>query len=66
VVEMSYKDSKFEKDWNHKVYLSKEIAIDSINQRGNHGVYKFRVKPVYVFRNNTHRNYLIEKILEEK
>lgn len=72
VVEVRFKDisNKWTSHWNHKVYLSKEIAIDSINQSGilpiNSKKIDYRIIPIYNFKNNSYRNYIINKIIEKK
>lgn len=52
--------------FNHKIYNSKESALDSINQSGGSSLYFYRVKPMYAFKNNGWRNYIINKIIKEE
>jgi len=75
VIEMSWKDRKEEwhNHWNHTLYNSKESAMDAINQMsfvsrsGYNGMsYHMRVLPLYNFKNNGFRSYIITKILQEE
>ncbi len=50
--------------WNHKLYSSKEIALDAINQFGSVS-WEFRVLPLYNFKNTSYRNYIIDKIIKD-
>ncbi len=67
---IEYKLISNEKDqwlnhWNHKIYNSKESALDSINQSGGYSLFFYRIKPMYTFKNNGWRNHIINKIIKE-
>jgi hypothetical protein len=52
--------------FNYKVYLSKEVALEAINQMKMWQHYEYRVKPLYDFKNNGFRTYIINKIIKEE
>ena len=52
--------------FNYKVYLSKEVALEDINQMKMWQHYEYRVKPLYDFKNNGFRTYIINKIIKEE
>lgn len=74
------KKNEWYNQWNHRIYSTKEAAIDAINQmkvfptwnNGGNGttpqkdIYDMRVIPLYNFKNNGFRNHMIAKILKEK
>jgi len=68
-IEVSWKDRKdnWFNHWNHRIYNSKESAIDAVNQfekqSDNH---HFRIIPLYNFKNNGFRDYIISKIIQEE
>ena len=50
--------------WNHKIYNSKEIALDAINQFKSSDI-EYRVIPLYKIKDESFRNYVIDKILKQ-
>jgi hypothetical protein len=58
--------TSWNRHWNYKIYINKESAIDAINQiKKLHGDGEFRIIPLYNFRNNGYRTYIINKIIKE-
>lgn len=55
--------------WNHKLYLSKVVALDALNQMNKSYnrfyKYEFKVKPVYHLDDIASRNLLITEILKK-
>jgi len=55
--------------YNNKIYRTQQDSVDAINQINNHGLwreYEFRVKPLYNFKKNGYRTYIINKIIKEE
>jgi len=58
----------WERSCNHRLYTSKEVAMEASLQMSNFrnnsklGKWEYRVIPLYAFDTATYRNYLIEKI----
>lgn len=73
------KENEWYNHWNHRIYSSKDAAVDAINQLkmsttwngGGNGttlqkdIYEMRVIPLYNFKNNGFRNHIITKILKK-
>lgn len=53
--------------WNHKIYNSKESAMDALNQciKVSPSL-QSRILPLYKFKNNAWRNYIINKIVKDE
>jgi hypothetical protein len=67
VIEMKYPNSEtWRLYWNNKIYSSKEIALDAINQSVYRSSGDMRVKALYGFKNNGWRNYIINKIIKSE
>lgn len=63
-----FRDGDFwSQHWKRKIYTTKDSALDAINQiRLYSSRDKFRIKPLYSFRNNGWRNHIINKIIFDK
>ena len=65
---MSWKDRKdnWFNHWNQWIYNSESI-IDAVNQfESQSDNHHFRIIPLYNFKNNGFRDYIISKIIQEK
>ena len=66
---VEFRHMNYKNNWtnyiNYKVYLSREIALEAINQIKWRD-YEFRIKPLYDFKNNGFRTYIINKIIKEE
>jgi hypothetical protein len=72
IIEMKwikYEGKNWEIYWNKRVYHSKEVAFEAINQISSTGWfndYEFRVRPLYDVSTQYYRNIKISKLLKEK
>jgi hypothetical protein len=70
IVEMkgkTYDWQRWENYWNKKVYHSRIIAMEALNQVSNIGYfndYEFRIRPLYEVDNQYYRNIKISKLLK--
>lgn len=62
--------SKWYNHNNHKIYRSREDALDAVNQLvhnySRYFKYNYRILPLYQLERDFYRNYVINKILAEK
>ncbi len=63
-IEYALDKDRWVNHWNHKIYSSKESALDAINQIEDSSLI-YRIKPMYTFKNNGWRNHIINKIIKE-
>lgn len=71
IIEMKYLkyNGGWENYWNKRVYHSKEVAMEAINQISTTGWfrdYEFRIRPLYHIDNQYFRDIKISKLLKEK
>lgn len=71
IVEMKsrkYERLGWENYWNKRVYHSRVVAMEALNQVSNVGYfndYEFRIRPLYEVDNQYYRNIKISKLLKE-
>lgn len=52
--------------WNHKIYNSKEIALEACSKILKNSKNECRIVPLYRMTNSQYREYKIDRILKEK